>query len=142
MKRLIIFDILRGIFLLMMIVDHSPSQLRLFTDQPIGFFTTAEGFVFVSAFLAGMLFRRRTEKSGFAAARSAAIRRAGRIYLAHLLTVGFAFAIGSLFLAELPGVSHLLDHYLRNPGAAIAGSVVLVFRPPLTDILPMYISFS
>src|ERR1700704_4543880 len=98
MKRLNEFDVLRGIFLLMMIVDHSPSVFRIFTDQPIGFFTTAEGFVFVSAFLAGMLFRRRSEKSGFAVARSAAIRRAGRIYHAHLLTVGFAFVIGSKFL--------------------------------------------
>ena len=77
MKRLIGFDVLRGVFLLMMIVDHSPSQLRIFTDQPVGFFSTAEGFVFVSAFLAGMLFRRRTEKSGFAAARSAMIVERG-----------------------------------------------------------------
>jgi len=142
MKRLVIFDILRGILLLMMIVDHSPSQLRLFTDQPIGFFTTAEGFVFVSAFLAGMHFRRRTDKAGFAAARSAAIGRAWRIYRAHLLTVSFAFVIGSFFLGELPGVSNLLDQYLKNPAAALVGSAVLLFRPPLMDILPIYIWFS
>ena len=54
MKRFIEFDILRGILLLMMSVDHSPSSLRRFTDQPLGFFSTAECFVFVSAFLAGM----------------------------------------------------------------------------------------
>jgi hypothetical protein len=51
----------------MMIVDHSPSSLRRFTDQPLGFFTTAECFVFISAFLAGMLFRRfwcKLEKLG------------------------------------------------------------------------------
>jgi hypothetical protein len=142
MKRLIIFDILRGILLLMMIVDHSPSQLRLFTDQPIGFFTTAEGFVFVSAFLAGMLFRRRTEQSGFAAARSATVGRAWRIYRAHLLTVSFAFVIGSFFLSECPGVGNLLDQYLKNPAAALVGSALLLFRPPLMDILPMYIWFS
>jgi hypothetical protein len=142
MKRLIIFDILRGILLLMMIVDHSPSQLRLFTDQPMGFFTTAEGFVFVSAFLAGMLFRRRTDESGFVAARSATIGRAWRIYRAHLLTVSFAFVIGSFFLGQFPGVSNLLDQYLKNPVAALAGSAVLLFRPPLMDILPMYIWFS
>jgi hypothetical protein len=126
----------------MMIVDHSPSQLRLFTDQPMGFFTTAEGFVFVSAFLAGMLFRRRTDESGFVAARSATIGRAWRIYRAHLLTVSFAFVIGSFFLGQFPGVSNLLDQYLKNPAAALAGSAVLLFRPPLMDILPMYIWFS
>src|SRR6201987_6071688 len=84
MKRFIEFDVLRGVLLLMMSVDHSPSSLRRFTDQPLGFFTTAECFVFVSAFLAGMLFRKRAEKLGFAAARSSSIHRAGRIYRAHL----------------------------------------------------------
>src|ERR1700736_1633877 len=126
----------------MMSVDHSPSSLRRFTDQPLGFFSTAECFVFVSAFLAGMLFRKRAEKLGFAGARSSSIDRAGRIYRAHLVTLGFAFVLGSFFLPELPGIRNLLDHYLMNPWAAIGGSLALLFRPPLMDILPMYILFS
>lgn len=142
MKRFTEFDVLRGVLLLMMSVDHSPSSLRHFTDQPLGFFTTAECFVFVSAFLAGMLFRKRAEKLGFIAARSSSIHRAGRIYRAHLVTLSFAFVLGSFFLSELPGIRNLLDHYLLNPWAAIAGSLALLFRPPLMDILPMYILFS
>jgi hypothetical protein len=142
MKRFIEFDVLRGVLLLMMVVDHSSSSLRLLTDQPLGFFTTAECFVFVSAFLAGMIFRKRVEKLGFAAAQSSSISRAGRIYRAHLFTVGFAFVLGSLFLSELPGIKNLLDHYLMNPWAAIGGALALLFRPPLMDILPMYILFS
>ena len=142
MKRFIEFDVLRGVLLLMMVVDHSPSSLRLFTDQPFGFFSTAECFVFVSAFLAGMIFRKRAEKLGFEAARSSSISRAGRIYRAHLFTVGFAFVLGSIFLTELPGIRNLLDHYLMNPWAAIGGSLALLFRPPLMDILPMYVLFS
>src|ERR1700761_1506236 len=63
MKRFIEFDVLRGVLLLMMSVDHSPSSLRRLTDQPLGFFSTAECFVFVSAFLAGMIFRKRAENS-------------------------------------------------------------------------------
>ena len=89
-----------------------------------------------------MIFRKRVEKMGFEAARSSSISRAGRIYRAHLFTVGFAFALGSLFLTELPGIRNLLDHYLMNPWAAIGGSLALLFRPPLMDILPMYILFS
>jgi hypothetical protein len=142
MKRFIEFDVLRGVLLCMMVVNHSPSSLRLFTDEPLGFFTTAECFVFVSAFLAGMLFRKRAEESGFAAARSSSIRRAGRIYRVHLVTVGFAFVLGGFFLSEFPGIRNLLDHYLPNPLAAIGGSLVLLFRPPLMDILPMYVLFS
>ena len=125
-----------------MSVDHSPTGLRRFTDQPLGFFTTAECFVFVSAFLAGMVFRKRSEKLGFVAARSSSIDRAGRIYRAHLVTVCFASVLGSFFLSDLPGIRYLLDHYLVNPWTAMAGSVALLFRPPLMDILPMYVLFS
>jgi hypothetical protein len=142
MKRLVALDVLRGILLLMMVVDHSPSQLRRLTDQPFGFFSTAEAFVSVSALLAGMLFRRRVDQHGFAAARVSTLRRAWRIYRAHLLTLGFAFLVGSLFLTELPGDRNLLDHFLQNPWAAGAASTVLLFRPPLMDILPLYIVFS
>src|ERR1700738_2740850 len=105
-----------GVLLLTRSLDHSPSSLRRFTDQPLGFFSTAECFVFVSAFLAGMLFRKRSEKLGFAAARSSSLRRAWRIYGAHLVTVAFAFALGSFFLPDLPGITNLLDHYLMHPG--------------------------
>ena len=142
MKRFIEFDVLRGILLLMMSVDHSPSSLRRFTAQPLGFFSTAECFVFVSAFLAGMVFRKRAEKFGFAAARSSSIHRAGRIYRAHLVTLSFAFVLGSFFLSDLPGIRNMLDRYLMDPWAAIGGSLALLFRPPLMDILPMYVLFS
>ena len=142
MKRYVEFDILRGVLLLLMSVDHSPSSLRRFTDQPLGFFSTAECFVFLSAFLARMLFSKRAEKLGFAAARSASIHRAGRIYRAHLVTLSFAFILGSFFLSELPGIRNMLDRYLMDPWAAIGGSLALLFRPPLMDILPMYVLFS
>src|ERR1700761_5958963 len=112
MKRFVEFDVLRGILLLLMSVDHSPSSLRRFTDQPLGFFSTAECFVFVSAFLAGMLFRKRAEKLGFAAARASSIHRDGRIYRAHLVTLAFAFVLGSFFLSDLPGIKNMLDRYL------------------------------
>jgi len=96
MKRMVELDVLRGGLLLMMIVDHSPSWLRRFTDQPLGFFGTAECFVFVSAFLAGLLFRKRTEKLGFAAARSATIHRGWRIYGAHVATLAFSMIVTNL----------------------------------------------
>src|SRR5215469_18213826 len=142
MKRFVELDILRGFLLLLMVVNHAPTYLRVFTDQPLGFFSTAEAFVFVSAFLAGMLFQRRSEKQGFDAARAATISRALRIYRAHVGTLLFAFIVGGIFLAELPGIQNLLNHYFQNPGAAAVAAFALIFQPPLMDILPMYILFS
>ena len=60
MKRLIELDILRGVLLLMMVVNHAPSPLRVFTDQPIGFFST-RGICVRFRISAGLLFQRRTE---------------------------------------------------------------------------------
>jgi len=142
MKRFIELDILRGFLLLLMVVNHAPTFLRKFTDQPLGFFSTAEAFVFVSAFLAGMLFQSRSEKQGFDAARAATVSRALRIYRAHVGTLLFAFIVGGLFLAGLPGIQNLLYHYFQNPGAAVFAALALIFQPPLMDILPMYILFS
>jgi hypothetical protein len=142
MKRLVELDVLRGFLLLLMVVNHAPSPLRRITDQPFGFFSTAEAFVFVSAFLAGLLFQKRAETKGFEAARAATFLRAYRIYQAHLLTVFFIFLVGGLFLSDLPGVQNILSQFFTNPVAGIAGSVALLFQPPLLDILPMYIVFS
>ena len=64
---------------------------------------------------------------------------ARRLYRAHLVTLSFAFVLGSFFLSELPGIRNLLDTYLMNPWAAIGGSLALLFRPPLMDILPLYV---
>jgi hypothetical protein len=89
-----------------------------------------------------LLFRKRIDKNGFDAARSSTIHRAGRIYCVHLLTLAFAFLVGSFLLSYLPGLRTLFEQYLRNPPAAIGASMLLVFQPPLLDILPMYILFS
>ena len=135
-------DVLRGFLLLMMVVNHSPSPLRQLTDQPIGFFSTAEPFVFISALLAGLLFQKRREKLGFAAARAATLQRALKIYRAHLITLFVVFAVGSLFLAWVPGIQYILSKFFDSPMSAVAGSVALLFQPPLLDILPMYVIFS
>jgi hypothetical protein len=142
MKRMVELDVLRGFLLLMMVVNHSPSPLRQLTDQPIGFFSTAEAFVFISALLAGLIFQKRREKLGFAAARAATLQRALRIYRAHLITLFVVFALGSLFLAWVPGIRYILSKFFDSPTSAVAGSVALLFQPPLLDILPMYVIFS
>jgi hypothetical protein len=96
MKRFVEFDILRGVLLLMMVVDHSPSALRRFTDQPLRFFTTAECFVFLSAFLAGLIFRKREKKTG----------------LGRLVLLRFSEPAGSTWRISSPFASHL------RPGAS------------------------
>jgi hypothetical protein len=54
-----------------------------------------------------------------------------------LFTVAAAFAVHT----HKAALNHLLNFYLAHPFVAIVGSVLLLYCPPLLDILPMYVTF-
>ena len=51
-------DALRGLFLVWMTITHLPTRFSDFVNQPLGFVSSAEGFVFISALLIGRLYIR------------------------------------------------------------------------------------
>ena len=51
-------DALRGVFLVWMTLTHLPTRFSDFVNSPIGFVSSAEGFVFISALLIGRLYIR------------------------------------------------------------------------------------
>ena len=64
-------DSLRGLMLLGMAVNHIASRLQILTDHPFGYTSTAEGFVFLSGLVAGLVYTRRRQRNGPAAAARA-----------------------------------------------------------------------
>ena len=52
-------DALRGVFLVWMTLAHLPTHLSDFVDEPFGFVSSAEGFVFLSALLVARLYSGR-----------------------------------------------------------------------------------
>jgi hypothetical protein len=135
-------DALRGLFLVWMTLTHLPTRYSDFVNQPIGFVSSAEGFVFISALLVGRLYMRDLVLNP-ANVRARLWKRSLKIYGYHLLMLAFAFTV----VAEIAvhthkaALTHLLDFYLAHPFVAIAGSVMLLYCPPLLDILPMYVTF-
>ncbi|MGH8218689.1 MAG: OpgC family protein [Steroidobacteraceae bacterium] len=136
-------DVLRGLLLVMMAVTHLPTRLNFYTNQPFGFVSNAEGFVFLSAFLIGSIYTRQLIERGFGYVRARLWKRAGRLYLMHLglLVFLFTFVAG---LAALTGNQALRNHlslYFASPVQATLAGPLLLYQPPLLDILPMYIVF-
>ncbi len=78
------FDSLRGLMLVCMTVNHLPSSLRAFTDESLGIFSSAEGFVFLSGMLAGLVYTRRLRRDGPGGLHQAVVQRATRIYAWHV----------------------------------------------------------
>lgn len=85
-------DMLRGFCVLAMVVDHmgGVSPLYLFTGGDRFFTSAAEGFILISGFTAGLVYRRLIARDGIFAAAAKALRRAFSLYL---LTVGLTLLV-------------------------------------------------
>jgi hypothetical protein len=135
-------DALRGLFLVWMTVTHLPTRYSDFVNQPLGFISSAEGFVFISALLIGRLYIGDVLRDP-GRARVKLWRRSLKIYGYHLIMLALAFTV----IAQIAIHTHkaalmnLLSFYFAHPFVAMAGSVLLIYCPPLLDILPMYVTF-
>jgi hypothetical protein len=136
-------DALRGLMLTLMTLAHLPTQAHVLTNQQLGFVTEAEGFVFLSAFLTGRIFGRMANEFPFRTVIKRLWTRALRLYGYHLFLLGIAFtAVATVAVhTKRPGLEGLLDFYLAHPLHAVGSAVLLVYCPPLLDIMPMYIMF-
>lgn len=143
MTRRLEFDALRGLLLVLMTLTHLPTRFSSYSSQVFGFVSAADGFVFLSAFLTGAIYARKLAAGQHVAVRSSLLLRAGRLYLWHLGLLLFAFtviaAIGSY--GHRPALHNLLSFYFEAPEVALWTAPLLLYQPPLLDILPMYIVF-
>jgi hypothetical protein len=141
--RLWEIDAVRGLMLVLMTSTHLSTVLSNPTGQPFGFVSAAEGFVMLSAFMAGMVYSQRAMRDGIVAMRSAFLNRAMKIYgcQAALLLFLFTFVAVLGLTVEQPAVTDLMAYYLHQPFTAFVGGLLLMYNPPLLDILPIYVLF-
>lgn len=136
-------DALRGLMLVLITITHVPTRYSAWLTQPFGYVSAAEGFVFLSAFLVGAVYTRRALAHGIPAMRSALWRRAGLIWLCQAGMLLFLFTvIANIGLrTDRRAIKNLISYYLQDPIDALSTSLVLIYNPPLLDILPMYVLF-
>jgi hypothetical protein len=144
MYRLRELDALRGLMLVWITLTHLPTILSTYVNQPFGFVSAAEGFIFLSALFTGSIFFRLAQRNGYGAMQQKLLKRTLRLYLYHACLLGFVFLVAVPIAASgtRPGLHNLLDFYF-NAGAkqAVIDGALLLYRPPLLDILPMYVIF-
>ncbi len=125
-------DALRGLFLVWMTLTHLPTRLSDVVNQPFGFVSSAEGFVFLSAMLVATLYIHQAAEDS-EGVRSKLWKRALRIYGYHLIMLAMAFTIVAAFAEHThrAAIYNLLNFYLAHPFTAIIGSLLLIYCPPL-----------
>lgn len=121
---------------------HLPTILSTYVNQPFGFFAATEGFIFLSALFTGRVYFRIAERDGFGAMWRKLWMRTGKLYGYQLLLLAFAFVIEAPIAAHgnRPAVHNLLNFYFASSHTrAFVDAALMIYRPPLLDILPIYI---
>ena len=135
---------MRGLMLVWITLTHLPTSASAYVNQPFGFVSATEGFIFLSALFTGRVYFRLAEHDGYRAMTWKIWGRTLRLYGYHALLLAFAFlvAVPIASRGNRPGLHNLLDFYfMAGPEQAITEAALLIYRPPLLDILPLYIIF-
>jgi len=144
MGRRLELDALRGLMLVWITLTHLPTAASARVNQPFGFVSAAEGFIFLSALFTGRIYYRMAQHDGYRPMTLKLWSRTLRLYGYHALLLAFAFlvAVPIASRGNRPGLHNLLDFYfIAGAKQAISEAALLIYRPPLLDILPMYIIF-
>jgi hypothetical protein len=135
---------MRGVMLVWIALTHLPTAASSWVNQPFGFVGAAEGFIFLSALFTGRIYFRIGEHDGYRSMTRKLWARTLRLYCYHAVLLAFAFLVAVPIAShgDRPGLHNLLDFYF-TAGAkqAVTEAALLIYRPPLLDILPMYIIF-
>lgn len=143
MKRRLELDAARGLMLVWIAATHLPTVISTYSNQPFGFVSASEGFIMLAALFSGRNYLKLAQREGYGTMGKKAGMRGLRLYAYHGLMLCLAFGLlAPLAVSGLrPAVYNLLDFYFAAPKRAVIDAVLLIYRPPLLDILPMYILF-
>jgi hypothetical protein len=135
-KRDLRIDFLRGFAVLAMVADHlggEPSWLYSITGGNTFLFSAAEGFVFISGLVMGIVYAGMIARDGIGPAMWKALRRAGTLYmLTIILTLSF---VTTSYLTKMPWVAGV---HVADPATRLVEWLALHRAFYLTDVILMY----
>jgi hypothetical protein len=133
-RRDLRLDLLRGFCAFAMVVDHlgGASYLYPVTGGNQFFVSAAEGFIFLSGLLVGLIYGPRARRDGLAAVQSHLLRRA---FVLYAVTIGLTFAfVGLSRLTQMPWLPEVEPFT-----AELAVSILTLHRTYyLVDVMLLY----
>ena len=138
-------DLLRGLGLWMIFLDHIPDDVvSWMTLRNYGFSDAAEFFVFISGYLAGFIYGPIIASGAFLPALKRLWLRSWQMYVAHIL-------LFLTFTAQIARTARKWDNpmykdefnvanFLAHPDELIGKALTLQYKPVDLDVLPLYIT--
>lgn len=137
MKRIIPIDVIKGLLLVIITVDHLGSPLKEYTWQSFGYVSATPGFVFLSGVLAGIVYHNKMSIPYFHIAK-----RMWKLYRYHIGSLFLIFFIYSIFPPNVGYAYYWKTRFLffaQAPLTAIWQSLVLWYQPDYFNLIPLYI---
>jgi hypothetical protein len=136
-------DTIRGLLLVIMTLNHTHNALRYqgwiqtLTVAPFGFVTGAEGFIFISGFVIGMVYVKYSQPLALFKKTTS---RAKTVYLHHLLPLFGLYILAFAFpILAFTWKRELSFYYLGK--RTLMAEALLLYQPEIFDILPIYVFF-
>jgi hypothetical protein len=145
MKRFEIIDGMRGYFLVFMLINHLIFAGGYFlveiNHRQLAFVEDAQGFVFLSGLLIGLVYAKKMMKNGYDAGRQAIWNRAFELYR-YAMGIVVAVLVAAVLLPEGAEVwkNWIGQSSLEDP-QRLAAIATFLFQPTFMDILPQYIIY-
>lgn len=149
LKRDLRIDLLKGIALIMVLVNHigyviPNSYYTFLTNKYYGFSDAAELFLFMSGYLFGRIYLRFYQTEGYYKTLIKAVHRNFQLYLWILIISIFVFAVYAFFDNNIGGdfinTNVTAKKFFENPFNSIPDLVVLKLSATYTNILRFYIT--
>jgi len=147
MQRNHSIDAIRGTLLLIMSINHfiwitvGWADIQYITLQPFGQVGAAEGFIFISGLMVGLVYSTYNSQ----VMRQKLHQRAKQLYIYHMSAIAGLLVVGALYIHFVPPVHAFYDNVfpglMENKALALAASATLIHKPAYFDILPMYVIF-
>lgn len=145
LKRFEIIDGMRGYFLVFMLINHlvfvGEYWLMEINHRNLAFVEDAQGFVFLSGLLIGMIYARKMLKYGYESGRQQIWNRAFELYRYAMATI-FVILVAQMLI---PDAHRLWYNWLGRTDfdqpLRLAAIATFVFQPTFMDILPQYIIY-
>ncbi|CDZ73309.1 OpgC protein [Neorhizobium galegae bv. orientalis] len=145
MKRFDIIDGMRGYFLVFMVLNHlifaGGYFLVKINHNQLAFVEDAQGFVFLSGLLIGMVYAKKMLKNGYAAGRTAIYNRAFELYR-YAMGIVLVVLVAQMLL---PGAYSIWFNWLGyttfDDPLRLAAIATFLYQPTFMDILPQYIVY-
>lgn len=138
-------DFFRGLALWWIFMDHIPSNMfAAITIHNFAFCDSAEMFVFLAGYGAGIAYGGTMDRQGWLFAGADTLKRAWTLYIAHIFLFVVFSAQVSYSASALDRANYLdeihLDVLANAPYRAMFEALILQFQPAYLDILPMYVA--